>query len=260
MSNINISASIVSYGGFDEVCNTVSSIVKHTQNSIFSLYVVDNASPDGTGVKLKNAKFAADVKIILQDENKGFGAGHNAVLPLLQSEFHAIINPDIILSNNAINTLCEYLIQNPDVVMVTPRLFYPSGKEQFTAKRKPTFMALLSRQLPLPFLKKFELSYQMRNEDLTKPTEIDFCTGCFFVIRTDVFKKIGGFDEGYFMYVEDADITRKAQKYGKVMYVPTASVIHAWHRAPNKHIKQFLLQLSSMFRYWKKWGFHFYKH
>ena len=87
------------------------------------------------------------------------------------------------------------------------------------------------------------------------PQEIEFCTGCFFVMRTEAFRRMGGFDEGYFMYVEDADITRKAQEYGKVMYVPEAHVYHAWHRDTKKKWKNFWMQIRSMLRYWRKWGF-----
>ena len=66
-----------------------------------------------------------------------------------------------------------------------------------------SFLALLARQVPLPFLKGVERHYLMQDEDLSCPQEIEFCTGCFFVMRTEAFRRMGGFDEGYFMYVED---------------------------------------------------------
>ena len=109
--------------------------------------------------------------------------------------------------------------------------------------------------MPLACLKKTEEHYLMLDEDLTVPREIEFCTGCFFVVRTEVFRRMQGFDEGYFMYVEDADITRKAQSYGKVYFTPCTHVYHAWHRSPNKSLKPFVRQISSMLRYWRKWGF-----
>ncbi len=259
MQKLKVSGCIVSYGGFEEVRDAIKSITKHTNGVDLKLYIVDNASPDKTGKKLANENFGDNVEILLQKENLGFGSGHNKILPVIESDYHVVINPDILLDTDAISALCQYMNEHPEIVMATPRLVFPSGEEQYTAKRLPTFTALLSRQLPLPFLKKTELHYQMRDEDLSVPREIQFCTGCFFVMKTEVFKKIGGFDEGYFMYVEDADITRKAQPHGKIMYLPITKVIHAWHRTPNKKLKHFYLQIASMFRYWKKWGFRLHK-
>ena len=253
-----VTASIVTYNGYEEAVQAARSVLQHTQGVALQLFLIDNDSPDGTGARLEQTDFGGAAEVIRLPKNIGFGSGHNQVLPRLNSRYHAVINPDIELSEDSISALCAWMDEHPDVVMTTPRLRFPSGEEQFTAKRRPTFAALLSRQVPLPFLKKIERHYLMLDEDLSVPREVDFCTGCFFVMRSDVFAKIGGFDEGYFMYVEDADITRKAQKHGKVMYVPVTEVSHAWHRDANRKWKNFWMQVSSMFRYWKKWGFRLF--
>ena len=88
-----------------------------------------------------------------------------------------------------------------------------------------------------------------------KSFEVEFCTGCFSVLRTDVFKKIKGFDPQYFLYFEDADITMEAKKHGKAYYNADATVVHLWHRETAKSFKPFMLQLRSMFVYMKKWGY-----
>ncbi len=255
-----VSGCIVAHNGFAEVEQAIKTIIMQTKGVDFTLYVVDNASPDGTGDKLCNNNYGNNVICKKLNKNLGFGKGHNSIIKSLNSEYHVVINPDITLQTDAISQLCNWLDENPDVAMVTPRLMFPNNQEQYTAKRIPTFMALLSRQLPFKVLKKFEKNYLMLNEDLTKPQEIDFCTGCFFVMRTSVFLSIKGFDERYFMYVEDADITREAQKYGKIMYVPITYVTHAWHRDTKKKFKNFFMQISSMIKYWHKWGFKLYKH
>ena len=72
---------------------------------------------------------------------------------------------------------------------------------------------------------------------------------------TDAFKEVGGFDEGYFMYVEDADLTQKMRTKGKAYLVPQYTAIHAWHRAAHRSLKPFLWQLRSLLRYFSKWGF-----
>lgn len=257
MARTKASACIVVYGGGEEAAAAARSLLRRTEGVDLSLTLVDNASPDGSGDWLAAQEFGAPVRLVRMAENVGFGKGHNAVLPELSSDYHFVVNPDITLEDDAVSRLCAWMDAHPDVVMATPRLTFPDGAEQYTAKRRPTAMAILSRQLPLPFLKGIERHYLMLDEDLTKPQEIDFCTGCFFVMRTEVFRKMGGFDESYFVYVEDADITREAQKYGKVMYVPDAHVCHAWHRDARRRWKNFWLQIRSMLHYWRKWGFEF---
>lgn len=255
MPRTRASACIVVYGGGEEAARAARSLAQHTRGVELSLTLVDNASPDGSGAWLERQDLGGRTRVVRLPENIGFGSGHNTVLPGLDSRYHFVVNPDITLDGDAVSALCDWMDAHPDVVMATPRLLFPDGAEQYTAKRAPSFLALLSRQLPLPLLKKTEEHYLMRDEDLSRPREIEFCSGCFFVVRTEIFQKMGGFDEGYFMYVEDADITRKALRLGKVMYVPQVHVYHAWHRDTRKKWKNFWMQIASMLRYWRKWGF-----
>ena len=255
MQKTKVSACIVVYGGGEEAAQAARSLVEHTRDAALSLTLVDNASPDGAGEWLAAQQLGPGVKVVRLPENVGFGSGHNTVMPQLDSVYHFVVNPDITLDDDAVSKLCAWMDAHPDVVMATPRLLFPDAAEQYTAKRRPSFLALLARQVPLPFLKGVERHYLMQDEDLSCPQEIEFCTGCFFVMRTEAFRRMGGFDEGYFMFVVDAAITRKAQEYGKVMYVPEAHVYHAWHRDTKKKWKNFWMQIRSMLRYWRKWGF-----
>ena len=256
--NKSVSACIVTYGGYREAAGGRKPSAAHNGVDL-SLYLVDNASPDGTGKKLQQAQpqWGPRVQVMRLARNMGFGAGHNAVLPVLNSKYHAVVNPDITLDEDAIGKLCAFLDEHPDVVMATPQLLFPNGTPQYTAKRAPGFLSLLARQVPLACLKKNGRAlFDVGRRPHRAKRNWDFCTGCFFfVVRTDVFRQMQGFDEGYFMYVEDADITRKAQSYGKVYFTPCTHVYHAWHRSPNKSLKPFFQQISSMLRYWRKWGF-----
>ena len=257
MKKTKVSAGIVVYNGAGEAAAAAKSLLENTKDAALHVYLIDNASPDGAGEALAGMDFGEDAEVLRLPENRGFGGGHNAVLEKLDSRYHFVVNPDITLTEDSVSALCRWMDAHPDVVMATPRLRFPSGEEQYTAKRRPTFLALLARQTHLPFLKNVERHYLMLDEDLSRPQEIDFCTGCFFVMRTEAFRAIGGFDESYFMYVEDADITRKAQALGKVMYAPVTAVTHAWHRDANRKWKNFWMQVSSMLHYWRKWGFRF---
>ena len=228
-----ISACIVAYCDYEEVCAAVRSILQHTPAPDFALYVVDNGSPDGCGQRLAETDFDdARVTVLPLAQNLGFGKGHNAVIPRLDSAVHFILNPDILLR-------------------------YPDGRLQHLPRRKPTPWLLLARQLAPRFggcFAKADDHYTMQDEDLSAPRRIEFCTGSFMAVRTDVFKEIGGFDPAYFMYVEDADLTQKVLQKGTVWLAPQFSAVHAWHRAPMRDAGKFKMQLVSMGRYFKKWG------
>ncbi|MEA4912170.1 MAG: glycosyltransferase family 2 protein [Oscillospiraceae bacterium] len=254
MSGPRVSGCIVSYRCYDKCRTAVASIYANTKGVELTLYVVDNCSGDDTPARLR-AEFPQLV-VLENDANKGFGHGHNAVLPYLESDYHAVINPDIELGGDALTALCDYLAANPDVGIVTPQILFPDGRDQQLPKRNPPFLALFGRHLFQKQLKPIVEHYQMLDEDLTKPIDIEFATGCFFVIRTDIFKAIGGFDERFFMYFEDMDITRRAIGTGcRAVYYPYTYVYHAWERSSNKHPRFFVILIISMFKYYGKWGF-----
>ena len=140
--------------------------------------------------------------------------------------------------------------------MARPSLVFPDGKPQQLPLRRCALRPMLYRQLPrLSFWKGQNDHYLMLDEDLTRPIEIEFCTGSFSGVRTSTFKAVGGFDESYFMYVEDADLTQKMRTRGKVYLVPQYTAIHAWHRAAHRDLKPALWQTGNLLKYFHKWGF-----
>ena len=116
-----ISASIVSYGGYEEVVQAAASILRYTSQPV-DLYIIDNASPDGTGKKLERTRFEKPVTVICLSENVGFGKGHNTVLPRLKSKYHFVLNPDILVEEDTLTGMCAWMDEHPDVVMATPQL------------------------------------------------------------------------------------------------------------------------------------------
>lgn len=253
MQNYNISASIVVYNSPEDAFKTVETVLCNTKDIDFDLYVIDNNSPEKIGEKLK-AQFPQPNYILL-DENLGFGKGHNQVLDKITSKYHFIINPDIVINENTIKALCDFMDSHPDCAICCPKVLNPDGSIQYIAKRRPTLSALLARRIHKGPFKKIEEKYLAKEMDHNQSFEVEFCTGCFSVLRTDVFKKIKGFDPQYFLYFEDADITMEAKKHGRAYYTPDATVVHMWHRETAKSFKPFMLQLRSMFIYMKKWGY-----
>lgn len=263
-TQMELSACIVVYNGAGEAIRAAQTVLDCTRRYPLTLYLVDNASPDGSGQQLTAA--AKDgtlrtapgqtVQVLCRLENGGFGTGHNTVLSLLHSRVHFILNPDIQLTADTLSDLADWMAAHPDAVMARPSLVFPDGKPQQLPLRRCALRPMLYRQLPrLSFWKGQNDHYLMLDEDLTRPIEIEFCTGSFSGVRTSTFKAVGGFDESYFMYVEDADLTQKMRTRGKVYLVPQYTAIHAWHRAAHRDLKPALWQTGNLLKYFHKWGF-----
>lgn len=250
---MNASLCIVTYNNRYNIEAAIESIFEHTKSVDLTLYIVDNCSADGTAAFIEE-KFPR-VKLIRMQKNGGFGFGHNAVLPLLGSDYHFIVNPDIVFQNDIVGEMCRFLEKNSDIAMAVPKFLYENGEEQFTPKLTPKLKYMLGGRLERfggPF-RTWRREYTFADREVGEVTDVGFCSGCFIAVRTEVFRKINGFDERFFLYNEDADITRMAAKYGRTVYTPQFSVVHRWERAYMKKPKYFMIQISSMLKYFYKW-------
>ena len=247
-NEILISASIVTYNDCEKAEKACKTIIENTNKYPMCLYIIDNASSDKTVEILSSV---SGVNIIENDNNIGFGAAHNKVLQNPMGKYHFVINPDIKVDDDVLSKLVDFLEENEDIVMVMPRINNEDGTEQKLPKEIPTFKRLfLGRlaKLGRPFYNIRE-EYTWSQRDITEVTDIDFCSGCFFVIRTEVFRKLGGFDERYFMYLEDADLTLRAKKFGRVVINPKISVTHLWERESAKSLKYLVIHIVSSFKF-----------
>ena len=249
---MKITASIVTFNSADEIEKVLVSLLKHNLE-MDNIYVVDNGSSDGT-TEIVKKKFDG-VNLIETGKNIGFGAGHNLALKSVQSDYHIFINPDIIVEEGEIEKMAAYMESHKDVVVMTPKILNLDGTEQFVPKKRPKFKYIFAGRFEYKFKWCYKLrsEYTLRDVVINEPTEIDCCSGCFMFCRTSVLLDVNGFDERYFLYFEDADLTRELQKYGKAMYVPNCSVTHAWHRDVTHSNKARKIALRSMFQYFRKW-------
>lgn len=247
-----VTAAIVNYNDFENTSNAVRSLLQYTGEPSFRLFVVDNSPGEESAQKLR--KEFPQIEVIRSAENRGFGAAHNMVLPYLDSEYHAVINPDIELKSDVIGELCNYLDRNPDVGIACPATYFPNGDIQLLPKIFPKVKYLLASRLPFEGCKALRREYVMADRDLSQAVDVEYVTGCFMFIRTGLFKRVGGFDERYFLYFEDADLTRMIMPFARAVYYPHAKVYHHWNRMGAKSPKYLLIQVSSMFKYFRKWN------
>ena len=247
----DVTLSIVNYNDYDRAKKAIESVLEYTHGVRVKIYLVDNASKDGSAVRL--ADEFPTIGVIFSDKNLGFGAGHNLVLPLIDSDFHAIVNPDIILDGDILTELADFLRKNPDIGMCTPQIHYMDGQPQHLPKRNPKLKYLIANRAPLKRFEQHRQHYKMLDEDLSGVTDVEFASGCFLFVRTPLLKLVGGFDERYFMYLEDADLTRTLRKNTRVVYYPYAYVYHDYARASAHSLKYFMIHVLSMFKYFWKW-------
>ncbi len=240
-NSLTVSAAIVTYNDADRIGKACASIVENTKKYPLKLTVVDNASCDNSiAVARENG-----AEIISLNKNLGFGAAHNKLLETEMGKYHFVINPDIYIGSDVLSSLVDFMEENSDVVMVMPKILNPDGTEQKLPKEKPTFKRLFLGRIS----KKVRDEYIWAHKQIDSVVDIDFCTGCFFCIRSEVFKSLGGFDERYFMYLEDVDLTLKAKKVGRVVMQPNESVVHEWERQSAKSLKYFLIHISSCIKF-----------
>lgn len=255
---IPVTISIVTYNNEATIGKTLESLMLHLPEEYScSVFVIDNGSSDRTLLEI--AKYKDRITLINSPSgNIGFGAAHNLVIDQVDSEIHLIVNPDIVFfDDQSIISLIRYLEDHPDVGMVVPRIVDEKGDLQYLCRRNPTILDLVLRFLPGHFFPKREDYHVMKDKDYKKPFEVPFASGCFMAIRTSLFRELGGFDERFFLYAEDADLTRGVNQISKTVYVPDAVVCHLWARASYKDNKMTRIHLYSLLMYFRKWGFRF---
>ena len=252
MERIKVSGCIVTYNCKDKISPTIESVLENTKGVDFTLYVVDNGSADGTADFIE-AKYP-DVTVI-KAKNDGFGAGHNKVMSFIDSDYHVVINPDILLKDDVITELALYAQEHEDVGLLSPQIRFEDGRLQMLGKRNPSVRFLGSHWLHKSEKpSKTMIKYCMLDMPEDKPFEISNATGCFMFFRTKVFVELGGFDERFFMYLEDCDIARRVSRKCKALYYPMATVYHLWERESKKSKKLLLIHIQSILKYFLKWG------
>lgn len=249
---IDISITIVAFNDEEDVRNAVCSIMEHTADRISKrIYIVDNSTESN-----KLSSLAEEYREVVYKRpggNLGFGGGHNYVLPDLDSKYHAIVNPDILLTEDSFSVLLAFLDEG-EAGMAVPRLVDEEGILQAVYRRELTVADMVIRMLFSSHFAKRQYYHTMQDMDYGKPFRVPFAQGSFLVIRTELFRRLGGFDSRYFMYMEDADLCRQVNDVGSLWYCPDTSVIHKWERGSHKDMHLLKIHIVSMIRYFRKWG------
>lgn len=249
-----VTVSIVTYNNAEEIAVLMKSLEECSYFGHMTVYVIDNASTDDT-VKIIKEDYPW-VRVIVNRKNLGFGGGHNLAIKNVKSKYHIIVNPDIVVPVESIENAVAFMDTHTDVAAMTPYVLNTDGTQQFLPKKNPCMKYMIGGFFEnySNYCRKLREEYTLKNEIVTKPIEVEFCSGCFMFARTSALQRVGGFDERYFLYFEDADLTRKLRREGRAVYNPNIKVIHKWHRDNKRMSKNFWMSLKSMMIYMKKWS------
>ena len=256
--HIPISASIVLYKTDKSVLETINSFLNTPING--KLFLVDNSPTKELQQILADTIIDKRVEYIFNNANLGFGAAHNIALKKAVgvSKYHLILNPDINFEANVIPALINYMEANEDVGLVMPKIIYPNKSTQYVAKLLPTPVDLIfKRFIPSFLIKKRMEKFQLKFTDYNTEMEVPYLSGCFMFLRVNALQKIGLFDENFFMYPEDIDLTRRMHQQYKTMFYPHVSVVHAHEQGSYKSKKLLYIHITNMIKYFNKWGWFF---
>lgn len=251
---MKITCSIVLY---NNNINDYELAISSFLNSVDGLiYVIDNSEYPLSSVFFNHPR----VKYIFTNNNLGFGAAHNVCINnYLDSEFHLVLNPDVYFHNDAIPKLIKILQCDSSIGAIMPTVKNSNGQKQNLCKLLPSPFDLFFRRF-IPnssFCKDRNSIYEMHKIPMDSLLEVPVISGCFFIARTKVIAKIKGFDERFFMYMEDIDLFRRISMHRRVVFYPGVEIFHRHEKGSFKSNKLLFYHLISAIKYFNKWGWFY---
>lgn len=216
---IKVSIIIIAYNSEDFIRQCIASVLENLP--VYSeVMVLDNNSQDKT-VDILN-EFLPRIQLIKSAENLGFARGNNRAVRKAKGEYLFFLNPDTEINSGVINELVKFYGNTKDAGIVAPKLVMSDGQIQPSVKNLPTVWGALKE-----FILGIKNAYSEYVPQAENPISVEYVYGAAILIKKELFVKLGGFDEKYFLYYEDADLCKKVLSLGKrVYYYPLVSVKH----------------------------------
>lgn len=234
---------------------------------IVNYFLVDNSANDDYFKDLEQlgSEFEGSNSLrlttIKATNNFGYSSGNNLVLGQLNSDYHLVLNPDVEMQSDALCHAVDYLEKNENVVMLSPSLINNS-KSNHVVKVYPDCLTLALRYLNWPVLNscfsKRLARYNCTYLGDTVDNCIELAGGCFLFLSTSNFKQLGGFDENFFLYFEDYDLSIRARQFGDIAYVPSVKISHVGGDVGRKTFQHHLFFLVSAIKFFSRHGWRFW--
>jgi GT2 family glycosyltransferase len=227
----DLSVVIVNWNTLERLRDCLSSITEQLGSVAHEVIVIDNDSSDGSPEMVENE--FAEVRLVRNTENTGFGRANNQGMRLARGEWFLLLNSDTVLTDDSVAHLFEKVRHDPKVGIAQCRIVFPDGRTQFTTYRFPgvgraAFEAFgLYKLVPKERAGSILLTgYWNYDEE----REVDWVAGAFMLLPREVFEQTGGFDESIFMYGEDLEWCYRIRDRGwQIRYYPDATIVHFDH-------------------------------
>lgn len=257
MKEAKVLISIVTYNSVDVfiALDTLKKTLTKYEN--YRILIFDNNSSENYKKKLN--KYSDFAEINFHDSNRGFGFGHNYNAKDASEPYLLILNPDVLVTEQAIDEMIQVFEEDDEVGLVVPKVLNNDGSPQYLIRNNVSVFDYTLRFLPFKWLKRMfdqRLSvFECRDLSDNQLTPVRIGSGCFMLFKTNVFNKAEGFDERYFMYFEDYDLCLTLGELGyKIIYNPFATITHFYAKGAHKSFKLFRIFITSMIKFFNKWG------
>ncbi len=248
-----LSIIIVTYNPGEVALDCLRSLPVGNDDPPIEVIVVDNASQDGTPAQI--AQHFPQVRLVIHENNPGFAAACNQGMALASGRYLLLLNPDVIVHPGALAEMASFLNDNPGVGIVGPRTFDGEGQVALTARTPYSVTNVLWKYLGLDrlFPNRVYGHYRSACRHALAPFDVGWVQGSCLMLRREVYEQVGGLDEGFFLFAEEADFCARAIDAGwRISYLPTANVTHhessAVSRYPSVKIRSHHLSPLHYFR------------
>lgn len=251
-----ITASIVTY--HTPVSDLDSCVASLAEAS--TVWVIDNSADSATAARCAGYCAAGQRVVYRESANIGYGSAHNIALRSAIAEgagYHLVVNADVSFSPSMLRRAVDYMETHCNVGLLHPRLRYPSGLDQYTVRLVPSpFDLIAHRFLPRRLVRRRMDRYELRAHDRGRELECAYVQGSFMLLRIATLRDTGLFDELFFMYPEDIDLSRRIAATGKwkVLYAPQFEAVHAHAAASRRFGRMLGVHITNTVRYFNKWG------
>ncbi|MDE6207341.1 MAG: glycosyltransferase family 2 protein [Muribaculaceae bacterium] len=223
-------------------------------SEVSCVYVVDNSPTEA----LRPVVESISSTLYIHVPNDGFGAGHNVAIRQAidaGADYHLVMNADVMWDGDVLSPMLAYMDANPDVGVVAPKVYYPDGDLQYACRMLPTPWDLFAKRfLPASMTRRRMNRYLLAAADHDRAFNCPYLLGSFMLFRVAALRDVGLFDERFFMYPEDIDITRRIHERWRTMFWPGVSIVHVHAASSRTNLRMLRIHLVNMFRYFNKWG------